>query len=107
MKKRSDKIQWGRVFRRSAALFMATVAVWALLTLGGAGAATDAFHALGEDPDFISSLLRTELGDVARPMGPLSVMDGWSRLALGQSALLRSNEKAVAARLLKGRVCPA
>ena len=51
MKKRSDKIQWGRVFRRSAALFMATVAVWALLTLGGAGAATDAFHALGEDPD--------------------------------------------------------
>lgn len=102
MKKRSDKIQWGRVFRRSAALFMATVAVWALLTLGGAGAATDAFHALGEDADFISSLLRAELGNVARPMGPLSVMDGWSRLALGQSALLRSNEKAVAARLEGG-----
>lgn len=43
-----EKIQWGRLFRRSAALFMATIAVWALLLCVGAGAAADAVRGLGE-----------------------------------------------------------
>ena len=45
------KIRWGRLFRRAAALFLATLAVWVLPLCTGAGA-TDALRDLGEDPDF-------------------------------------------------------
>ena len=33
------KIRWGRLFRRAAALFLATLAVWGLPLCTGAGAA--------------------------------------------------------------------
>ena len=36
---RQQQIQWRRLFRRSAALFMATLAVWLLVVCAGAGAA--------------------------------------------------------------------
>lgn len=85
--------------RRSAALFMATVALWALLVAAGAGAAADVFESLGKNASFVSAALRTELGDVAQTGGPLSGMDIWGKLVVNQSALLRSNEGAVAAQL--------
>ena len=51
---RHNGIQWGRVLRRSAALVMVTAALWALLAAAGAGAAAEAFRALGEDGGFVS-----------------------------------------------------
>ncbi len=91
------RILWGRVLRRGTALFLATVAVWLLLMAAGLGAAADAFHALGAQADFVSALLRTELGStVSEAPGEL---DGWGRMVLGQSALLRGNAAAVAAHL--------
>lgn len=93
---RHSGIQWGRVLRRSAALFMVTVALWALLTAAGAGAAAEAFRALGEDGSLVSALLRAELGEVEGTGGPFDALNGLGRLVVGQSALLRSNEDAVA-----------
>lgn len=102
MRKQQDRIQWGRVLRRGAALFMATMALWVLFLSAGTGAATGVFQALGGDPDIISALLRAELGDVVGSGGPFSLLDAWGRLAVGQSTLLWSNEDAVAARLAAG-----
>ena len=79
------KIRWGRLFRRAAALFLATLAVWVLPLCTGAGAA-DALRDLGEDPDFAQAALAAELGQAAE--GPLAALDGWGRLAVGQSPLL-------------------
>ncbi|BDF73070.1 hypothetical protein CE91St41_40540 [Oscillospiraceae bacterium] len=89
-KRRDNAIEWGRVLRRGAALFMATVAVWALLMGAGAGAAAEAFRSLGQSPDFVAAALRAELGAVPVEGDPLSEMDGWQRLVLGQSAYLRA-----------------
>ena len=44
------KIRWGRLLRRSAALFLATLAVWALLLVSGGGSAAGALRGLGENP---------------------------------------------------------
>ena len=41
------RIQWGRLLRRSLALFLATLAVWALLVCSGGGSAANAFRSLG------------------------------------------------------------
>ncbi len=93
MKKNS--IRWGRLFRRGAALFMSTVAVWALLLAAGTGAAVEAFKSLGQNALVISSLLRSELGEVGG-VGPLGDMNGWDRMVIGQSPLLWGNADAVA-----------
>ena len=93
---RHSKIQWGRVLRRGTALLMVTAALWALLTAAGAGAAAGALRALGEDGGFVSAVLRAELGAVEGTGGPFDALDRWGQLVVGQSALLRSNEGAVA-----------
>ena len=93
---RHSGIQWNRVLRRSAALLMVTAALWALLTAAGAGAAAEAFKALGEDGGFVSAILRAELGEVEGAGGPFDALDRWGQLVVGQSSLLRSNEDAVA-----------
>jgi stage II sporulation protein P len=101
----NSSIRWGRVFRRGAALFMSTVAVWGLLLTAGTGAAVEAFKSMGENALVISSLLRSELGEVAT-RGPLGGMNNWDRLLLDQSPLLRSNADAVAKALTGGPHAP-
>ena len=83
------RIQWGRLLRRSLALFLATLAVWALLVCSGGGSAANAFRSLGQDPGFVSAALSAELGQVAEDDGPLSGLSGWARLVVDQSPLLR------------------
>lgn len=61
--------QWGRLLRRSLALFLATLAVWALLVCSGGGSAANAFRSLGQDPGFVSAALSAELGQVAEDDG--------------------------------------
>ena len=97
-------IFWVRILRRGTALFMATVAVWLLLTAAGLGMAADAFQSLGEQAGFVSALLRAELGSTAA--GTQGELDGWGRMVLGQSALLRGNAAAVAAHLENPGVGP-
>ena len=84
------RIQWGRLLRRSLALFLATLAVWALLVCSGGGSAANAFRSLGQDPGFVSAALSAELGQVAEDDGPLSGLSGWARLVVDQSPLLRT-----------------
>lgn len=94
-----SSIRWGRLLRRALALFMATVALWALLMAAGAGVSTGAFGALGEDPAFVTGLLRSELGTGPQEDGPLAALSGWGQLVVRQSALLLGGQDAVAARL--------
>lgn len=84
-----EKIQWGRLLRRAAALFLATLAIWVLPLCTGAGAA-NALRELGEDPAFVSAALQAELG-LAVEDGPLASLDSWGRLAVRQSPLLMAN----------------
>ena len=84
-----QKIQWGRLLRRAAALFLATLAVWVLPLCTGAGAAS-ALRELGENPQFVAAALQAELG-LPSEEGPLAALDGWGRLAVGQSPLLLVN----------------
>ncbi|WP_191399293.1 stage II sporulation protein P [Flavonifractor sp. An306] len=84
-----QKIQWGRLLRRAAALFLATLAVWVLPLCTGAGAAS-ALRELGENPQFVAAALQAELG-LPLEEGPLASLDGWGRLAVGQSPLLLAN----------------
>ena len=84
-----QKIQWGRLLRRAAALFLATLAVWVLPLCTGAGAAS-ALRELGENPRFVTAALQAELG-LPSEEGPLAALDGWGRLAVGQSPLLLAN----------------
>lgn len=93
------RIQWGRLLRRSLALFLATLAVWALLVCSGGGSAANALRSLGQDPGFVSAALSAELGQVAEDDGPLSGLSGWARLVVDQSPLLRGNGDAVAGHL--------
>lgn len=79
-------IRWGRLFRRAAALFLATIGLWLLLMGAGAGAVSGAAEALGESGDFVSAALRTELGPAKAD--PLTF---WGRLAVNQSPLLAAN----------------
>ena len=97
-----DRIQWGRVFRRGAALFMATIAGWVLLLCTGAGAAGDTFRALGESPAFVSAALSAELGSVPDREGPLGELGVWDRLAVGQSPLLLAGGEAAQQYLQEG-----
>lgn len=85
-----QKIQWGRLFRRSTALFMTTLAVWMLVVCAGAGSAAGALQHLGENGAFVSTLLAAELGEA--PGGGLRAgLDGWGRLVVDQSPLLQAN----------------
>ena len=69
------RIYWGRLFRRTGAACLATVAIWGLLL--GAGAASGA----GVGEAFVTAALRTELGYSA------SDLPFWQRLAVEQSSL--------------------
>lgn len=92
-----QRIQWGRLFRRGLALFMATVAVWMLITAAGMGAATGAIQALGTDPDFITAALTAELGPLS--VSSQGLLDPWGRLAVGQSVYLLGGQDSVEAQL--------
>ena len=87
-------ILWKRLFRRSAALFLATLAVWLLLLCGGGAGA---LQSLGESGAFVSTALAAELGKTGGDT--LDKLDGWDRLAVGQSLLLAGNQEAVAQHL--------
>ncbi len=75
------KIRWGRLFRRSMAVCLATVTLWLLL----AGAAAGATGEAESGGAFVTAALRTELGEVQSPL-PF-----WQRLAVAQSLLLEQN----------------
>lgn len=79
------KIHWGRLFRRGAAVCLATLALWALLLGVGAGAASGELRRLGSSEAFVTAVLRMELGDVGNGLS------FWQRLAVEQSPLLRAN----------------
>ena len=81
-------IQWSRILRRSGALFLATLAAWLLLLCSGAGAA-GVLRDLGEDPEFVTAALAAELGHTAEG-DARSKLNGWERLVVDQSLLLRS-----------------
>ncbi len=86
--KRPESICWTLVLRRTAAFFLATLAVWALLAGAGQGSAGH-LSALGEDPVFVAAALRAELGELAGTGSVLDELDFWQRLVLRQSPLLR------------------
>ena len=86
-------IQWKRLLRRSGALFLATLAAWLLLGWGGAAGA---LRSLGESQSFVWAALSAELGQTAGGTSPLAGLDGWDRLAVGQSLLLTGSQEAVA-----------
>ena len=101
MKKRKRGVA-GRVLRRTAALFLATIAVWLLALTTNWGAAAEALRSLGERPEFVSAALRAELGNLSAGEGPLEGMSPWQNLVLRQSFLLSSGEAAVSS-FLKGQ----
>ena len=84
-----QKIQWGRLFRRTAALFLATLAVWLLAVCTGTGAAAGALQRLGESSEFVSAVLSAELG-VIQDGYLRGTLDGWGRLVVDQSPHLRA-----------------
>ena len=98
------KIRWGRLLRRSAALFLATLAAWALL-VGSGGSAAGALRELGEDPGFVTAALSLELGQAA-PQGALGRLEPWGRLVVGQSPLLWGNAAAAEARMDGSEAAP-
>ena len=87
-KRQRTTISWGRVLRRGAALFMATVAAWLALLGAGAGAAGSAVSALGESPSFVAAALRMELGTAEEAGTTLGALGSWGRLVVGQSPWL-------------------
>ena len=83
---------WRAVARRTAALFLAGVAVWVLWLTADLHAAGAALRELGENAGVAVALLTAELGEAED--GSLSRLD---RLVLGQSLILSSGREAVAA----------
>lgn len=83
----AQKIHWGKVLRRSVALFLAVVALWLLGLTCDFGAAC---VRLGESSAFVLAALRAELGTETWAEDAWSQLSQWDRLALGQSALLRT-----------------
>ena len=86
-------IIWKRLFRRCGALFLATLAVWLLILCGGA---SGALESLGENGTFVATALAAELGGTGSNTGLLGKLDGWDRLAVGQSRLLASSQDVAA-----------
>lgn len=91
------RIVWKRLFRRCGALFLATLAVWLLILCGGA---SGALESLGGNGTFVATALAAELGGTGST-GLLGTLDGWDRLAVGQSRLLSGSQDAVAGYLGK------
>ena len=83
-----SRILWSRLFRRCAAFFLATLAVWALLAGTGWGLAAGSLDALTSSPLFVSAALQAELGNVETGT-TMDELDFWQRLVGEQSALLR------------------
>ena len=83
-----SRILWSRLFRRCAAFFLATLAVWALLAGTGWGLAAGSLDALSASPLFVSAALQAELGSVETGT-VMDELDFWQRLVVDQSALLR------------------
>lgn len=81
-------INWKRALRRMAALFFATLALWLMSLTCDFGAAC---QRLGESAALISAALQAQLGPKTWGNSPLAQMDQWQRLAVSQSALLRTN----------------
>ena len=84
---KGQKFRWTRALRRCAALFFATITLWLLGLTCDFGAAC---ARLGESASLVSVLLRTELGVEDWDDSAWSELDRWQRLALSQSALLRT-----------------
>ena len=59
-----SRILWSRLFRRCAAFFLATLAVWALLAGTSWGLAAGSLDALSASPLYVSAALQAELGSV-------------------------------------------
>ena len=91
-------IMWKRLLRRCGALFLATLAVWLLVLCGGA---SGALGRLGENGAFVATALAAELGTAGGGDGLMGQLDGWDRLAVGQSSLLSGSQNAVAGYLGK------
>ena len=83
-----SRILWSRLFRRCAAFFLATLAVWALLAGTSWGLAAGSLDALSASPLFVSAALQAELGSVETGT-VMDELDFWQRLVVDQSALLR------------------
>ena len=78
-----------RLLRRSAALAMALVAVWAAAQTVPPPDLPEAALGLGEDAGFVVGLLSAQLG-YRVPGEGRTALDGWGRLLVDQSALLSS-----------------
>ncbi len=85
--------QWSKLFRRGAALFLATVTVWVLSLTTDVSAASAAFRGLAESPAFVAAALRAELGNLPVEGDPLDGLSPWQRLILGQSPALSAGVK--------------
>ena len=82
---RRGGIRWALVLRRCGAFFLATLGA-ALLLSGAGGQASGALRALGDNPAFLSAVLRGELGRVEKA---LSALEGVSAVEMnleGKSA---------------------
>lgn len=97
MKKNGGLLVLGRVLRRAAALFLATMAVWLLMLTANLGAAAAAFRSLGESPQFVTAALRAELGGLVLEETGQDGLAVWQQLVVNQSLLLSSGREAVAA----------
>lgn len=79
-------IRWGRLFRRTAAVFLAVMALWLLVMGAGAGAVSGVADAMGRSEALMTTLLEGELG--AQSPDGLSLLE---RLVVDQSPLLSAN----------------
>ena len=87
---------WAAVLRRTSALFVAGVVLWTLWLTADLRAVAAALEDLGENAELAKALLAAELGRTEEE-GTLAGMPGWSRLVVGQSAMLTGGSAAVAA----------
>lgn len=81
---RHSKVRWRQLLRRTAAFFLAAVALWGVFLAAGMGKSL--MQWAGRDTALVSALLRAELGPP-----PGDGLSAWDRLALGSSPLLLSN----------------
>lgn len=82
------KGQGRKLFRRGAALFLATITVWFLAMTTDMSSAAETFRTLAESPAFVSAALRAELGNLPEEGGTMDGLEPWQRLILRQSPAL-------------------
>lgn len=87
---------WAAVARRTTALVLAGVTLWTLWLTADLRAVAAALEGLGENAALAKALLAAELGETGEE-GALAGLNGWSRLVVGQSAMLAGGSAAVAA----------